>query len=41
MNTHTREPPYWLWGAALVLRACLTALLLAAAPAHDATLAEL
>lgn len=34
-----RDLPYWLWGAVLLLCACLYALLLAA-PARDAVLAQ-
>lgn len=34
-----RELPYWLWGAVLLLCACLYGMLLAA-PAHDAEMAQ-
>ncbi|MBD5646123.1 MAG: hypothetical protein HDQ89_00365 [Desulfovibrio sp.] len=39
MNTLTHNLPYWLWGAVLLLWACLTALLLAA-PVRDAALTQ-
>lgn len=39
MNTLTHDLAYWLWGAALLLCACLYALLLAA-PGRDAGLAQ-
>lgn len=40
MNTLSHNLAYWLWGGVLLLWASLTALLLAAAPAHDAGRAE-
>ena len=40
MNTLTHNLPYWLWGAALLLWATLTALLLAAAPMRDAAFTQ-
>lgn len=39
MNTLTRNLAYWLWGAVLLLWACLSGILLTA-PVRDATLAE-
>ncbi len=39
MNTLTHDLAYWLWGAVLVLCACLYGMLLAA-PVRDATLAQ-
>ncbi|WP_165075171.1 MULTISPECIES: hypothetical protein [unclassified Desulfovibrio] len=41
MNSHlaARELPYWLWGAVLLLCACLYGMLLAA-PVRDARLAQ-
>lgn len=37
MNTLTRNLPYWLWGAVLLIWACLSGMLLAA-PARDMAL---
>lgn len=39
MNTLTRDFPYWLWGAVLLLWACLSGILLAA-PVRDVALTE-
>lgn len=35
MHTFSHNLPYWLWGAVLLLWACLYAPLLAGAPARD------
>lgn len=40
MNTIAHDLPYWLWGAVLLLCACLYALMLAGAPVRDVTLTE-
>lgn len=40
MNTLTRDLPYWLWGAVLLLWASLTAPFPAAAPARDGLLTQ-
>ena len=40
MNTLSHNLAYWLWGAVLLLWACLTAGLLLAAPVRDAAVAQ-